>query len=185
MRSVEGSKGTRDSFYGNGRDKKTSWFRDVFIFKIRCIYSTSKKKCSVLNFYRYVQGVPFVNNKRHTKRKEYSDSCQKWYIKGWADGPRDEAPRHKTVFSAPQAFLFIHKFFGVFSDVMWLHTSITSNLRLFNSSSAALIASSTSSAVSRRCMASSRIDFYMEYTADIFHTVKSDQRTGQNILQIG
>ena len=33
MRSVEGSKGTRDSFYGNGRDKKTSWFRDVFIFK--------------------------------------------------------------------------------------------------------------------------------------------------------
>ena len=62
----------------------------------------------------------------------------------------------------PELFLFVHKFLWVFRDVMWLHTSITSNLRLFNSSSVALIASSTSSAVSRRCMASSRIDFYME-----------------------
>ena len=50
MRSVEGPKGTGDAFYGNEKDKKTSWFRDLFIFKLRCIYSTSKKKCSVLNF---------------------------------------------------------------------------------------------------------------------------------------
>ena len=49
MRSVEGPKGTKDAFYGKGKDKKMSWFRDLFIFKIRCIYSISKKKCSILN----------------------------------------------------------------------------------------------------------------------------------------
>ena len=41
-------KGLTDAFYGCEKEKKISWFGDLFRFKRRCIYSSSKG-CSVVN----------------------------------------------------------------------------------------------------------------------------------------
>ena len=47
FRFVRDLKGLTGAFYGFKKDKKTSWFSDLFIFKRRCIYS-SEKGCKVL-----------------------------------------------------------------------------------------------------------------------------------------
>ena len=47
FRSVKGPKRANRPFYGYERDTKSSWFIDLFILNLRCIYG-SQKGCSVL-----------------------------------------------------------------------------------------------------------------------------------------
>ena len=42
LRFVRDLKGLTGAFYGCKKDKKTSWFSDLFIFKRQCIYSSEK-----------------------------------------------------------------------------------------------------------------------------------------------
>ena len=69
-------KGLKDAFYGREKDKETSWFSNLFIFKRRCIY-ISLGGCSILNSGLSLRGVGRASP---LPTKNMAPSCLHWKI---------------------------------------------------------------------------------------------------------
>ena len=83
FRSVKGPKRANRPFYGYERDTKSSWFIDLFILKIRCIYSKGMQRSYWSGY--YVKGVPFVRRK-YTKWARFLSKIAYERHEGWSPG---------------------------------------------------------------------------------------------------